>query len=85
MIGKINLSGSGSGTNKGISPNDISNLKITNKDTKVVIRWKDPEDTIIDNETVCTWAGTKLVYKQGSFPRNPNDGIQVLDNTVKNQ
>ena len=29
MIGKINLSGSGSGTNKGISPNDISNLKIT--------------------------------------------------------
>ncbi len=85
MIGKINLSGSGSGTNKGISPNDISNLKVINKDTKVVIRWKDPEDTIIDNETVCTWAGTKLVYKQGSFPRNPNDGIQVLDNTIKNQ
>ena len=85
MIGKINLSGSGSGTNKGISPNDISNLKITNKDTKVVICWRDPEDTIIDNEAVCTWAGTKLVYKQGSFPRNPNDGIQVLDNTVKNQ
>ena len=84
MIGKINLSGSGSGTNKGISPNDISNLKITNKDTKVVICWRDPEDTIIDNEAVCTWAGTKLVYKQGSFPRNPNDGIQVLDNTVNN-
>ena len=87
MIGKINLSGggSGSGSSKGIAPSDISNLIVIIKDTKVLIKWKDPENTILDNETICTWAGTKLVYKQGSFPRNPNDGIQVLDNTERNQ
>ena len=55
MIGKINLSGGGSGSNRGIAPSDTTNLKIVNKDTKVVIRWKDPEDTIVDNETICKY------------------------------
>lgn len=84
MIGKINLYGSG-GTGKGIAPSDISDLVVIIKDTKVLIKWKDPENTTVDSETICQWAGTKLVYKQGAFPKSPSDGIQVLDNTVKNQ
>lgn len=84
MIGKINLYGNG-GSSKGIAPDDISNLKVVNKDTKVLIKWTDPENTVVDGETICRWAGTKLVYKQGAFPKSPSDGIQVLDNTEKNK
>lgn len=76
------ISGSGS---EGIAPDDISSLVVVSKDTKVAIKWSDPENTVIDGQTVSTWAGTILTYKIGSYPQNPEDGVKVLDNTTRNQ
>lgn len=67
-----------------IKPNSCSNISIKAGNAKATICWKDPDDTEKEGE-VCTWAGTKLVIKQGSYPTSQNDGTLVLDSTVRNQ
>lgn len=69
----------------GLPPSICENLKITKSGTTVTLQWKDPNDTILDKQYLCTWAGTKIVKKLGEYPKNENDGILVLDNTVHNQ
>lgn len=48
------------------------------------LRWVDPADTVVDNQVLCTWAGTMIVRKAGSYPANPYDGQIVLDNQSAN-
>ena len=67
----------------GLPPSNVLNPSIEIGNTKLTIRWTDPEDTVIDGSTVSTWAGTKLVRKAGSFPENPNDGVVLVDNKVR--
>lgn len=67
------------------SPLTVTNLKVTSKDSILKIRWNDPENTVVDDETVSTWAGTKVVMKVGGYPESITDGILVVDNQVKNQ
>lgn len=67
------------------NPLPVTNLKVTSKDTILKIRWNDPENTVVDEETVSTWAGTKVVMKVGGYPETVTDGILVVDNQVKNQ
>lgn len=81
MIGKLNLSG-GNGNN-GIAPENVESLKIKTGNGKVTIYWSDPSDTIFDEQVVCTWKGTKLIYKAGSYPENIKDGVLVLDNQMR--
>lgn len=69
------LTGVGGGAVANISP--VKNIKVIKGNGTLKISWQDPEDL--------TWAGTKLVYKLGSYPQNPKDGNLVVDNTVKNQ
>lgn len=81
MVGGGNII---SGGFLGIAPKNVKNLKIKVGNEKITIYWEDPEDTIVDGETLCVWKGTKLVYKAGSYPTRPSDGIMVLDNQVRN-
>lgn len=68
----------------GISPKDCSEISVREGNTKLTIFWDDPEDTVVEGQTLCKWAGTKLVVKQGAFPENVNDGILLVDNKERN-
>lgn len=81
MIGKLNLS---SGGNK-IAPRNVSNLDIKVGNGKVEILWSDPQDTVVDEQKICTWKGTKLVYKTGSYPQNIKDGVLLVDNKERDK
>lgn len=67
----------------GIAPNNVSNLSVKVGNGKLTLFWDDPEDTVIDGQTLCTWAGTKLVVKAGAYPDNVKDGTVLLDNKVR--
>lgn len=68
----------------GISPNNVSDLKIKVGNEKLTIFWSDPGDTIVEGQLLCTWKGTKLVQKSGSFPENAKDGTVICDNQTLN-
>lgn len=69
----------------GIAPNDCSEISVKAGNSKLTVYWKDPDDTVVEGQTLCKWAGTKLVVKEGAYPENVNDGILLVDSTVKNQ
>ncbi len=69
----------------GFPPSNVINPRIKAHNRRLTIYWEDPEDTVIDGQTVCTWKGTKLVQKVGSFPENVKDGILLIDNQEKNK
>lgn len=48
------------------------------------IRWTDPDDVVIDGQTVATWRGTKLMRKAGSYPKSPTDGTSVIEISTHN-
>lgn len=54
-------------------------------DGKVILRWKDPDDIVVDGIIISKWAGTKILRKTGSYPANENDGVLVVDSGVRNQ
>lgn len=67
----------------GIAPNNVSNLSVRVGNEKLTLFWDDPEDTVVEGQTLCTWAGTKLVVKAGAYPENIKDGMVLLDNKVR--
>lgn len=71
------------GGGSAFAPADVSNLAIKAGNGQVTLNWTDPEDSVIEGVTFAKWAGTKLVYKAGSFPETVKDGTMVLDNKVR--
>ena len=67
-----------------LKPNKCTNISVKTGNGKAIVSWTDPEDIEKEGE-ICTWAGTKLVIKKGSYPTSQNDGVLVIDSTVKNQ
>lgn len=55
----------------------VTNIKVKAGNTKLTVSWTDPKEE--------AWAGTKVVYKVGSYPENSKDGTLVVDNKVKDQ
>lgn len=78
----VDIETGGSG---GIAPNNVGNLSVKVGNEKLTLFWDDPEDTVVEGQTLCTWAGTKLVMKQGAFPDSVKDGTQLVDNRVRDQ
>lgn len=64
----------------GIAPSNVSGLKIKIGNQKLTVFWSDPGDTVVEGQTLCTWKGTKLVQKAGSYPENAKDGTVLVDN-----
>ena len=73
------------GSNKGFPPGDIINIYHTANSNKVLIKWTDPEDTIIDGITIAKWKGTILIRNSDHYPTSIKDGDVVIDNTEKNK
>lgn len=65
-------------------PDICKGLRILSADGKDKLYWKDSGDTVIENQVVVTWGGTKLVRKEGSYPETPTDGDELEDNKVLN-
>ena len=64
----------------GISPSNVKEAKVKTGNGKLTLYWSDPGNTVINGQTLCTWKGTKLVQKAGSYPTSVKDGTLLLDN-----
>lgn len=69
----------------GIAPDNVSGIAVVAGDGTLTVKWSDPDDTVVEGQTICTWSKTKLVLKVGSYPSNENDGTVVVTNSVRNQ
>ena len=69
----------------GIAPSNVVGVKVKIGNQKLTISWSDPNNTVVSGQTICTWKGTKLVQKVGSYPENVKDGILLVDNQVKDK
>lgn len=67
-----------------IAPADVSGISTSYGNAKINLKWTDPDDTVTDGITVSKWAGTKVVYKTGSYPTSPDDGTLAINSTTKN-
>ena len=76
--------GSGSGGG-GLALAAASNIKVLTASGKVYVKWTDPEDMVVGDATLATWAGTVLVRKAGSKPTSRKDGTIVLDSKERDK
>lgn len=68
-----------------VTPKPVNNPTIENANESVIIKWQDPENTVISGSTFSTWAGTKLVMSETGYPASPDDGTLVVDNTTRDR
>lgn len=71
--------------NANISVSHVNDLRASSGKSSVTIYWSDPNNLIVDDVTLSTWAGTKLVMKTDSYPTDVNDGTLIVDSTIRNQ
>lgn len=69
----------------GIVLGSVSNITTLAASGKVYVKWTDPNDVVVSDAPLATWAGTLLVRKAGSAPMSRRDGTIVLDSTTRNQ
>ena len=62
-----------------------TNVAVVNFDEAAKITWTDPDDVVINGGIAATWAGTKVIRKEGSAPTSPTDGVEVVNETTRNQ
>lgn len=68
----------------GFPPANCTDISMTQGNSRLTIKWTDPNDTVVDGVTIVAWAGTKLVRKIGSFPTSEVDGTLVVNSTTRN-
>jgi len=82
--GTASAGGTSSSSGAGLPPSNCKSLEIKKTGTTIQLSWIDPEDTVIDGLFLCSWKGTKILRKIGSYPTSPTDGTVVLDNISRN-
>lgn len=86
-MGNVFFSGCGTGVVSvlsGIPTSICTELTETRNGSNVTLKWKDPDDTIIDGQVVATWGHTVLVRKKGGYPKHESDGDILLVNNIRN-
>ena len=76
------ISGSSS---KGFPPGDVTSISSTVNNGRVLIKWSDPKDTVVDGTTISAWKGTLLIRNADHYPESIKDGDVVLDNTTRDK
>lgn len=74
-----------SGGGGGLYLDEPTEVNLTNTDEGAIIKWTDPDDVVIEGQTMAKWEGTVVVRKAGSAPTKKSDGVIVVDSTTKNQ
>jgi len=64
---------------------NCASIRCITQGTTVKLKWRDPDDLVVDGVTISRWKKTVVVRKQGSYPTSPEDGTVVVTNTVRNQ
>lgn len=80
-----NFPGGSGGGGGGLALAAVSDIKVLTASGKVYVKWTDPEDMVVGDATLATWAGTLLVRKAGSMPTSRRDGTIVLDSKERNK
>ena len=84
-MGQVFFSGKGEvAVRSGLPTSICTNLTETRNGLDVVLKWNDPNDTIIDGQTLVTWSHTVIVRKKGGYPQHESDGDILFTNTVRN-
>lgn len=65
-------------------PSGVSIEYVDDPVLSINIKWTDPSDINTYEPVPATWAGTVVVRKEGSAPKNVWDGTIVVDSTTKN-
>lgn len=68
----------------GIPTSICTNLRKFQDGTTVRLNWKDPDNTVIDGQTLCSWGKTVIVRKAGEYPQDETDGEVIITNTTRN-
>ena len=76
------ISGSSS---KGFPPGDVTSISSTVNNGRVLIKWSDPKDTVVDGTTISAWKGTLLIRNTDHYPESIKDGDVVVDNTTRDK
>lgn len=65
----------------------VTNLVASAGNAKVSLTWTDPVDKTATpgGEVVAVWAYTRILRKVGSAPAGPNDGVLVVESSIRNQ
>jgi len=73
-------------TPQAVAPGNVTGKAATaSGNGKLTVKWTDPAATIVeDGITRSTWASTKVVYKEGSYPQSPEDGTLAVNSTTRN-
>lgn len=69
----------------GIVPDNCKKMRFKRTGNTVSLAWKDPDDTTVEGQVICTWHATYIVRKLRGYPENPEDGEIILVNTQKNK
>lgn len=72
-------------TPRAVAIGNVSGIATTTGANKIRLTWTDPSNVINNGITVASWAGTKVVYKVGSYPTSSEDGTVVANITTRNQ
>ena len=65
----------------GIPPANMRSMSVQIGDGCLKIKFKEPADTVIDSQLLCTVKGCRVIYKAGSAPTDETDGTLAVDNT----
>lgn len=65
----------------GIMPQNVTALNVMAQDGGAKIRVTPPKDTTVENQTICTVKGYRLLIKQGAIPQDENDG-EILEDVT---
>lgn len=65
----------------GVPPANMQTATVQPGDGKVKITFKEPADTVIENQLICTVKGCRVMMKEDGYPENEKDGTLVVDNT----
>lgn len=77
---------SSGGGYKGYPTADVRDIALTSSGgLKNLLKWTDPEDTVLDNAALATWQSTIIVRKENSVPESIKDGVVILENIERNQ
>lgn len=63
----------------------VSDLSAKSGNERVELTWTDPDDVLLDGVPLTTWDKTVLVRKEGGQPTSINDGVKVVESSVRNQ
>lgn len=74
----------GSGGGGGLALGAVSDISTVVSHGKSYFKWTDPDNIVVAESTLASFAGTILVRKAGSAPVSRRDGTVVLDSKTRN-